>query len=47
MWYVVCGMTLAPQVCRDGEHVGFSPIRQALRVPIAKRRQVLGKSHEG
>ena len=29
------------------EHVGFSPTRQTLVAPRAKRREVLGESHEG
>ena len=29
------------------EQVGFSPTRQALHAPSAKRREVLGGSHEG
>ena len=29
------------------EHVGFSPTRQALLAPSAKRREVFGESHEG
>ena len=29
------------------EHVGFSPTRQALLAPSAKRRDVSGESHEG
>ena len=29
------------------EHVGFSPTRQTLSVPSAKRREVFGESHEG
>ena len=29
------------------EHVGFSPTRQTLLAPTAKRREVLGESHEG
>ena len=28
------------------EHVGFSPTRQILRAPSAKRREVFGESHE-
>ena len=29
------------------EHVGFSPTRQTSHAPSAKRREVLGESHEG
>ena len=29
------------------EHVGFSPIRQTLLAPSAKRREALGESHKG
>ena len=29
------------------EHVGFSPTRQTLLAPSAKRREVFGESHEG
>ena len=29
------------------EHVGFSPTRQTLLAPSAKRRDVFGESHEG
>ena len=29
------------------EHVGFSPTRQTLPAPSAKRREVIGESHEG
>ena len=29
------------------EHVGFSPTRQTLLVPSAKRGEVFGESHEG
>ena len=29
------------------EHVGFSPTRQALLAPSAKRREVFDRSHEG
>ena len=29
------------------EHVGFSPTRQNLLAPTAKRREVFGVSHEG
>ena len=29
------------------EHVGFSPTRQALLAPSAKRREVFAESHEG
>ena len=28
------------------EHVGFSPTRQTLLAPSAKRREVFGESHE-
>ena len=31
----------------ETEHVGFSPIRQTLFAPTAKRREVLGESQEG
>ena len=29
------------------ERVGFSPTRQTLLAPSAKRREVFGESHEG
>ena len=29
------------------EHVGFSPTRQTLLAPSAKRREVFGQSHDG
>ena len=29
------------------DHVGFSPTRQTLLAPIAKRREVFSESHEG
>ena len=29
------------------EYVGFSPTRQTLPAPSAKRREVFGESHEG
>ena len=31
----------------ETEHVGFSPTRQTLLAPSAKRRQLFGESHEG
>ena len=44
-------MTIAirpSHLCNAGtEHVGFSPTRQTLRAPSAKRREVFGESHEG
>ena len=43
-------MTMDPRISTYSvgtEHVGFSPNRQTLPVPSAKRREVLGESHEG
>ena len=38
--------TIEPRIATlPGEHVGFSPIRQTLLTPSAKRREVLGISH--
>ena len=45
------GMTIAIRPSHSyyagTEHVGFSPTRQALPAPSARRREVLGESHEG
>ena len=38
-------MTIDPRI--PAEHVGFSPTRQILLAPSAKRREVFGESHEG
>ena len=43
MAVVVWPWTLAPLQC----HVGFSPTRQALLAPSAKRREEFGELHEG
>ena len=42
-------MTIDPRIPTNAgmEHVGFSPTRQISRAPSAKRREVLGESHEG
>ena len=40
-------MTIDPRIYYAGtEHVGFSPTRQKLLAPSAKRREVLGELHE-
>ena len=47
MAVVVC-MTIAIRpYYAETEHVGFSPTRQTLLAPSAKRREVFGESHEG
>ena len=47
MAIVAWPQTLASVLCRDGEHVGFSPTSQTLLALSAKRREVFGESHEG
>ena len=36
-----------PTIFAETERVGFSPTRQTLLAPCAKRRAVFGESHEG
>lgn len=43
--YIYETIELAPMDYRDG--AGFSPEQASSRSPSAKRRNVLGKSHEG
>ena len=40
-------MTIDPRYYAATEHVEFSPTRQTLLAPNAKRREVFGVSHEG
>ena len=42
-------MTIDPRIFTNAgrEHVGFSPTKQTLLAPSAKRREVFGESHEG
>ena len=42
-------MTVDPRIPTNAgtEHVGFSPNRQTLLAPSAKRREMSGESHEG
>ena len=39
--------TIYPRIPIMPEHVGFSPTRQTLLAPSAKRREVFGESHKG
>ena len=40
-------MTIDARTSTMPEHVGFSPTRQTLLAPSAKRREVSGESHGG
>ena len=40
-------ITKDPRIATGTEHVGFSPTRQTLLAPSAKRREVFDESYEG